>query len=63
VKQQIEDLCDNKIDNKVQKLMKGKKNQYKHFIRVKFGKDEIKGFLTEERDMLDKRVWGDKYNE
>jgi hypothetical protein len=64
VKQLIEDLCDNKIDNKVQKLMKGKKNQYKHFIRVKFRKDEIKVFLTEERDMLDKsRLWGDKYNE
>ncbi|MCD6214197.1 MAG: hypothetical protein J7J46_04375, partial [Candidatus Desulfofervidus sp.] len=36
-----------------QELMK-KKNQYKHFIRVKFQEDEINGFLTQEKEMLNK---------
>jgi len=50
-KQLIEYLCNNKIDK--QELMK-KKNQYKHFIRVKFQEDEINGFLTQEKEMLNK---------
>ena len=51
-KQLIEHMCNNKIDKKVQ-LMK-KKNQYKHFIRVKFQEDEINRFLTQEKEMLNK---------
>ena len=54
-KQLIEYLCNNnnKIDKKVQELMK-EKNQYKHFIRVIFREDEINGFLTQEKEMLNK---------
>ena len=53
-KQLIEYLCNNnnKIDK--QELMKENKNQYKHFIRVKFREDEINGFLTQEKEMLNK---------
>ena len=51
-KQLIEHMCNNKIDKKVQ-LMK-EKNQYKHFIRVIFREDEINGFLTQEKEMLNK---------
>ena len=52
-KQLIEHMCNNKIDKEVQELMK-EKNQYKHFIRVIFLEDEINGFLTQEKEMLNK---------
>ena len=52
-KQLIEHMCNNKIDKEVQEHMK-EKNQYKHFIRVIFREDEINGFLTQEKEMLNK---------